>query len=156
MAGAQDGLGQQQLAAQRGDGRRQIEFAALPQRLVTAGQQDFIGIDIAQRLQLRQQQRLAIAAAQEGFLQCAAGSARGQQDAIARKDKRIASRLGQKAAGKRVEKSGPGRDGEDVAPALGHGAAATRAALGRQFLAPFLGACFRQPKPCSAASLRRR
>ena len=91
-AGRLHRLRQQQLAAQRRDGRRQIGKLRCRfhgRGFVAAGEHGVVGIEVAQRQGARQQQRAAVGLAQEGLVEGAAGAAGRQQDGVARERQRI-------------------------------------------------------------------
>ena len=114
MPGGEDGAGQQELAAQRGDGGRQVEIETPGPTLIAAGEDQLIGIDIAQRLEARQQQRPAFAEAQERLLQRPAGAPRGQQDAISGQGERIGRGLRQQPRRQRLGEADASGDAEDM------------------------------------------
>ena len=114
MPRGEDGAGQQKLAAQRSDGRRQIEIETAGPAFIAAGKDQLIGIDIAQRLQAREQQRLSLAEAKKGLLQRPAGSARGEQHTIAGQGQRIGGGLRQQPRRQRLGEADARGDGEDM------------------------------------------
>ena len=112
-AGGLDGLREQQLAAQGGNGRRQIgELGRRFHRrgFVAAGEHGVVGIEVAQGQRARQQERAAVGLAQEGLVEGAAGAAGRQQDRVARELQRIAGCLRQQAGGERVDERHARRD----------------------------------------------
>jgi hypothetical protein len=107
---AQDHTGQQQGPSHFGDGGRQGQGRVAGRQV--EGQR--LLVHIAQRLNRRQNQRLALANTQERLAQRPAGAPRRQQDQVFRQDIRLAAGLGQQPRRQRVQERPARRDGQDT------------------------------------------
>ena len=103
----QDAPGEQQEAALLGNRRRQL--GALEPRPFAEGGE--VGLDIADRLHARQQQRPAFGHPEKALAQGAAGAARRQENGVARERKRLPAAFGENARRQRVDERRARRDG---------------------------------------------
>ncbi len=86
--GGEDQPGQQQLAPQARQRRRQLDVGRV--EFVDVGAQlDLVAVDVAERQHARQQQRRAVGVAQEGVAQGTAGAPGRQQDGDAGQRQRV-------------------------------------------------------------------
>ncbi|BBK29423.1 hypothetical protein STHU_00570 [Allostella humosa] len=115
----EDQARQQHLPAEAGQRLRAFQPAVRP-GLVDRRQQQFVGVDVAQRRHARQQQGPAVAQAQEGFAQRPPGTTGRQQHRHPRQAQRVAPGLGQQPFGQGIDERNAGRDRMDVRP-VGHG-----------------------------------
>ena len=110
IAHRQDGAGQQQLAPQRRQRRRQLEGSAAARRL-RHGERQLVGIEIAERQQSRQQQRPALAATQQRLLEGPQAAAGRQQHGVAGERERIARGPRQQLRRQGIDEGDAGRNG---------------------------------------------
>ena len=99
--------GEQQLAAQRPDRRRQRE-------LERAIEEQLVGVDLADRLNPRQQHGAAGRPAQKRLAQAPAGAPGRQQDQHVGERQTMVAGLRQQAGGERVDERQPGGNGGDA------------------------------------------
>ncbi len=116
---------QHQAAAQLRHGGRRVDVAVIA---LVAEERKLVRIEIADRHEPRQQQRLPFARAQERLAQRAHRAPGRQQDGVARESGRIAAAFVEKPFGERVEERLIGRDIVNPRHSLSARSAACRAA----------------------------